>query len=196
MNRSAFVRWLEYGSSIGRWLGMVAVALHLPWANVAAQGSCVTNRTNNASCRLDITISSTVQATRRLVVTPGTSFSLTPASGQLGVEDYAAGMFDASGSIQLLVQSNAPWRVRMQSLSGNMSGSCTNKSASTILWGTTATARTTPVSTAATTVFSGTAPTSGQTRSIFLRVGLGWLTDAPVAETNCTLPVSFSVGAP
>lgn len=182
-----------------RWLAaLVAIVLtiSLPWRVVAAQSSCVTNWSNNASCRVDIVISSTIQATRRLVVTPGTSFAMAPASGQLSVDDYVAGMFDASGSIQVMVQANAPWRVRMQSLSGSMSGSCSNKSASTILWGTTATARTTPVSTAATTLFSGTAPTAGQTRNIFLRIGIGWLTDAPVAEANCTMPVNFSVGAP
>jgi hypothetical protein len=177
-------------------LGAMSLALLLPWRAVGAQSGCVTNWTNNSSCRVDIVISSTIQATRRLVVTPGTSFAMAPTSGQLSVDDYVAGMFDASGSIQVTVQSNAPWRVRMQSLSGSMSGSCSNKSASTILWGTTSTARTTPVSTTAATIFSGTAPTAGQSRDIFLRVGIGWLTDAPVTDANCTLPVSFSVGAP
>ena len=178
-----------------RILGLLLLAV-TPWSVSLAQGTCVTGTTNNSSCRLDVNISSTIQATRRLVVTPGTSFSLTPASGQLGVDDYAAGMFNASGSIQLLVQSNAPWRVSMQALSATLTGSCTTKSASTIQWGTTAATRTTPVSPTATTVISGSTFTVGQPSSVFLRVGLGWLTDGPVAEANCTLPVSFSVSAP
>lgn len=182
---------------ISSWrLLLIGAMVCLPWQPVLAQGGCVTGTSNNSSCRIDVNISSTIQVTRRLVVAPGTSFALAPVSGQLGVSDFVAGMFDASGSIQLLVQSNAPWRVTMQSLSGSMTGTCTNKSASTIQWGTTSTARTTPVSTAATTVLSGSAFSAGQAGDVFLRVGLGWLTDGPVAEANCTLPVTFSVSAP
>jgi hypothetical protein len=44
-----------------------------PWGVSWAQGTCVTGTSNNSSCRLDVNISSTIQATRRLVVTPGTS---------------------------------------------------------------------------------------------------------------------------
>jgi hypothetical protein len=193
--RPDYVRSLSR-SGFGWLIGLMLVLTSVPSRDVHAQGSCVTGFSRNSSCRIDVNISSTIQATRRLVVAPGTSFALLPASGQLSVDDYVAGRFDASGSIQLLVQANAPWRVTMQSLGATMTGSCTSKSATSILWGTTSTARTTPVSTSATTIYSGSGFTIGQSRDVYLRVGLGWLTDGPVADANCTLPVSFSVSAP
>lgn len=162
----------------------------------SAQSSCVTGLSGNSSCQVSVVISSTIQATRRLVVAPGTSFSLLPASGQLSPDDFVAGGFDASGALQLLVQSNGPWRVTLQATTGSMSGACTNKNASTIQWGSTPGLRTTPLSQSGVTVVSGGAFTSGATREVYLRVGLGWLTDGPVSEGQCLLPVSFAVGAP
>ncbi|WP_396213149.1 hypothetical protein [Gemmatimonas sp.] len=182
--------------ALGVMLVMVPMRAVRAQGGIQAPGTCDTGTNLNADCRMLLTITSTIQATRRLVVTPGSGFALTPASGALTVADFDAGMFNTNGSIGLTIQSNAPWRVTVQASAATMSGACGGKNTNTITWGTTTAARSTPLSTAITTVASGTTFTASRTENVFLRVAIGWVTDAPVAAANCTLPLSFQITAP
>lgn len=170
-------------------------ALHAQ-SSVSIPGTCDTGTNRNADCRMSMTLPMSIVATRRLIVTPGATFALLPASGQLSTADYDAGMFNASRSMRVQVQSNAPYRVTVQAASGTLTGSCSSKSTGTILWGTSSATRTTTIAAAPTTVFSGPTFTTSEARDLFFRVSIGWLTDGPVAAANCTLPLTFSVGAP
>jgi hypothetical protein len=183
----------------------MAVAVLLLWlpgasieaqADVQAPGTCDTGGSRNADCRMFLSVTSAIQETRRLVVSPGSRFSLAPVGGVLSVSDYDAGMFNTAGSIGLTIQSNAPWRVTVQASAPVMSGGCNGKNASTIMWGTRQDARTTPLSTSAATVSSGGTFTALSAENVYLRVAVGWMTDAPVAAANCVLPLSFQIGAP
>lgn len=121
---------------------------------------------------------------------------MAPASGSLTAADYESGAFDAGGSITLTAQSNAPWRVTVQANSGTMSSQCVGTPSSSIRWGTTSANRSTPLAVTPTTTMSGSSFTAGQTQSVFLRVALNWLTDGPVADVNCALPMTFTITAP
>ncbi|WP_396222443.1 hypothetical protein [Gemmatimonas sp.] len=164
--------------------------------SIPAPGPCDSGVGSSVSCRIHVNVTTTIQATHLLTVQPGTQFSLTPVGGGLTAADLTAGFYDSPGSLTVSVSANAPWRLSLRAASASLSGACATKASSSITWGISSGARTTPLSTTATDVVSGAAGTVNLTRSIFLRVGLSWLVDGPVTESNCGLPVAFTVSAP
>lgn len=167
-----------------------------PAQSIPAPGPCDSGTGSFVSCRIHVNVTTTIQPTRLLTVQPGTQFSLTPVGGGLTAANLTAGFYDSPGSLTLSVSANAPWRLSLRAASASMSGACAAKASSSITWGTSSGARTTPLTTTATDIVSGAAGTVNLTRSIFLRVGLSWLVDGPVTESNCGLPVAFTVSAP
>jgi hypothetical protein len=171
--------------------GPIASAQSIP-----GPGPCDSGSGSFTSCRIHVNVTTTIQATRLLTVQQGTQFSLTPSSGSLTAADMTAGFVDSPGSLTMTVSANAPWRLTVRAASSSLSGACASKAASSIRWGTTATTRTTPLSTTETVVATGTAGSVNVPHALFLQVALSWVSDAPVSATNCGLPLSLSVGAP
>lgn len=182
--------------------GVAAMAIAAPGSLLLAQssipapGPCSTSSSNNASCRLHQVITTSIVQIRALTVTPGPDFSLTPITGELSAADYDAGFFDTSGSLTIRASASAAWRVSIQASSAALTGACSSKSASTIRWGLSAGARTNALSTSPVTIMSSSTFAINQSVSVFFRVGLNWLTDSPVEEANCRLPVTFTISAP
>jgi len=179
--------------------GLIAALWAVPalaQRSVAAPGPCDTGGNNNGSCRMHLVFTNTIQPTRALSVAPSSDFALVPESGQLDAAHFDAGYFDVAGKLTVTVSSTASWRVTVQSTTGAMTGACASRGASTILWGLTPGARTTPLSTTPTTVAGGTTFVVNRPIDVYFRVSLDWLRDGPVSATNCTLPLAFTVTAP
>lgn len=180
----------------GRVLVMLAGASGSAWAqSMPAPGPCDTGGNRNGECRLHLSISSVIQATRRLRVLPGSDLVLAPAHGSLTPADYDAGWFDAAGQLTVFASSNAPWRVTTQAAAATLSGGC-GTAASNIRWGLTPGDRVTPVGTAPVTLMSGVRYTESQSVSLYLRVAIAWASDAPATEAGCALPMTFTITAP
>lgn len=184
-----------------RWLACAAMAMVAGASVAGAQsipgpGPCDSGPGAFSSCRIHVIVTTTIQPTRLLTVQEGTQFALTPSTGSLSAGDMNAGFVDSPGSLTVSVSSNSPWRLTARAASASMNGACSSKAASSIRWGTTSATRTTPLSTTETVVATGAAGSVNVTQSLFLRVALSWLTDAPVSAANCGLPLSLSVSAP
>lgn len=165
-------------------------------SSIPAPGPCDTGTTNNGACRMHLVLTTTIQSTRSLSVLPSADFSLTPASGQLEASDFDAGTFDVAGKLTVQVSSTSAWRVTVQATTGAMTGACSARAASTIQWGLTPAARTTPLSASPVSVASGSSYVVNQPLDVYFRVSLDWLRDGPVSGTNCTLPIAFTVTSP
>lgn len=164
--------------------------------SIPGPGPCDSGSGAFSSCRIHVVVTTTIQPTRLLTVQEGTQFALTPPTGSLSAADMNAGFVDSPGSLTLSVSSNSPWSLTVRAASATMNGACSSKPANSIRWGTTSTTRTTPLSTTETVVATGTAGSVNVTQSLFLRVALSWLTDAPVSAASCGLPLTLSVSAP
>lgn len=179
-----------------RLLSMVATLFALLCApELRAQVICDTGNGNGSTCIAAVALTSTIAKTVRLSINSN-GFLMAPLGGLLAPTDFANGFFDAQGSLTLSIWANAPWKVSVASTGSAFGGSCTSKAANTVLWGTTTGSRTNPLSTVAADAYTGAAFAENQQRSLFFRVDIGWLTDSPVAATNCPLPATFSVSAP
>ena len=167
------------------WAGAVAAMMVAGPSVLAAQATCTGN-----PCSVQLTASATVNDVLRLTLS-GASTSLgTPAEA-----DYDAGFKDVAGPTAS-VKSNRPWHVDIAGGAAAFSyaGSLANpsKSASDLLWGTSAGTYGNNMGSSA-VLLTGATGTGSASQAIFFRTLWSWASDVP---GSYSLVINVTLAAP
>ncbi len=167
------------------WAGAVGALLVAGPSVAAAQATCTGN-----PCSVQLTASATVNDVLRLTLS-GASTSLgTPAE-----TDYDAGFKDVAGPTAS-VKSNRPWHVDIAGGAATFSyaGSLANpnKSASDLLWGTSAGTYGNNMGSSA-VLLTGATGTGSASQALFFRTLWSWASDVP---GSYSLVINVTLAAP
>ena len=174
-------------------LALAAVALQgVAWSSAHAQGTCSAGFTAGGACNTTVNFTVTVQKVVAMTVAGGATFSLQPTGGIVTAADYSAGAYDVASTLSLLVSSNSTWNTTILATAPTFAAPCAARPVGSLLWGRTATTRTTPLSTTSTSILPApNAATAGTTVSLFFRMTSVTWTGTPPA--TCTVPFTVSV---
>ena len=173
-------------------LALAAVALQgAVWSSASAQGTCSAGFGAGGSCNTTVNFTVNVQKVVAMTVAGGATFSLQPTGGIVTAADYSAGAYDVASTLSLLVSSNSTWNTTIMATAATFGAPCAARPVGTLLWGRTATTRTTPLSTTSASILPATnLATAGTTVSLFFRMTNVTWTGTPPA--TCTVPFTVS----
>lgn len=180
------------GKRAARCLAVVAAAALSLAAPVGAQDSC--QRQGTGSC----TAGNSAAVALNITITRAIRMSLASGTVQLDAPtglEFDAG-FGQTAAPVLQVKSNTPWTLSLRTTqtlwTASPAPARANKPSTELEWGVAVAGPFTPVSTTATTIFTGTA-TAGTIIPLQFRVRYAWLLDTPGAYS---LPLQLTLAAP